>query len=109
MKTIKSKKLKKEFRIYKWEDKPFKDFKMPNEFSFAEHSDFIYLYDNNLIELERFPVAYFIKNWSERNIKNGWELSRVYLDGNGILGSYNDGLEDSIVAGRVVVSKEIKK
>ena len=108
IKTIKCKKLKKEFRIYKWEDKQFKDFKMPKGFDWAEHKDFIYLYDNDLIELEKYPVFYHTKNQSKKNIKNGWSLSRLCLYWDLDLGSGGGDLADSIASGRVVISRKIE-
>ena len=47
-KTIKFK--GKEIRIYKWENKPIKDFIYPKGFELIEHSDFIELFDNKLID-----------------------------------------------------------
>jgi len=93
------KKLKKEFRIYKWEDKKFKDFPMPKGFNWAEIFDFVYLYDNDLIELEKYPVYYYLNKISKKNNKSG--LSRLYLDRDLNLGYSNSD-------GRVVISRELK-
>ena len=98
------KKLKKEFRIYKWEDKKFSDFPMPIGFDWAEVFDFVYLYDNDLIKLEKFPVDYFTNKISK---KNKPVLSRLYLSRNLVLVSNWDNLADSGSNGRVVVSKEL--
>ena len=43
---------KDKFRIYKW-DKPVKDFPMPEGYELIEERDFIDLYDNDKIELEK--------------------------------------------------------
>ena len=69
---------KDKFRIYKW-DKSVKDFPIPEGYELAEERDFIDLYDNDKIELEKYPVIYFTKNKSKKNIKNGLGLSRLYL------------------------------
>ena len=102
------KKLKKEFRIYKWEDKKFKDFPMPKGFNWAEIFDFVYLYDNDLIELEKYPVYYYLNKISKKNNKSG--LSRLCLDRvlNLDLGSSWYGLAYSDSGGRVVISRELK-
>jgi len=101
------KELKKEFRIYKWENKPFKYFPMPKKFDWCEYSDFIYLYDNDLIELEIYPVYYFTKNQSKKNIKNGWNLSRLYLGRDSYLVSSYDSLASSSSYGRVCICRKL--
>lgn len=98
----------KDFRIYKWSN-PVKDFPMPKGFELAKERDFIDLYDNDLIELEKYPVIYFTKNRSEKNAMNGFGLSRLYLSGDLYLGSGNGDLADSDDDGRVVVRKISKK
>jgi len=103
---IKVKKLNKIIRIYKWEDKVFKDFIMPKDFNWCEVNDFIYLYDNDLIKLEKYPIYYFCKYI---NNKHKDKLSRLYLDGGLDLDSDWDDLASSYSGGRVVVSKEIVK
>jgi len=93
---------KDKFRIYKW-DKPIKDFPMPKGYELAEERDFVDLYDNDKVELEQYPVIYFTKNRSKKNIKNGWGLSRLYLDRDLGLGSPSGFLADSDGSGRVVL------
>ena len=102
---IKCKKLNKTFRIYKWENKKIKDFPMPKGFELAEFNDFNYLYDNNLFEVENYPIEYFVKNWSKKNIKNGWGACGLgrYWDGYWDAGWV--GLVSSYAVGRVVISK----
>jgi len=102
---IKCKKLNKTFRIYKWENKPFKDFPMPKGFNWAKYSDFVYLYDNDLIELEKYLVEYYVENYSKKNIKNGYDLSRLFVYGDGGLYSEVVVLADSGDYSRVVVVK----
>ena len=97
--------LNKEIRIYKWEDKLIKDFKMPKGFKLAEHKDFVKLYDKNKIKLEKYPIVYFTENQSKKNIKNGWELSRFYLYSDLDLDSDGRVLADSDSDGRVVICK----
>ena len=93
---------KDKFRIYKW-DKPVKDFHMPKGFQLIEERDFIDLYDNDKIELEKYPVIYFTKNRSKKNIKNGWGLSRLFLDRNLYLNSPSGDLAVSVDDVRVVL------
>ena len=100
------KELKKEFRIYKWENKPLKDFKFPKGFKWAKHSDVIYLYDNDLIELKQYPVYYFTDAMSKKN-KNKWSVSRLCLGGGLDLGSYDEYLAVSNPYGRVVCEREL--
>ena len=111
--TLKSKEQEKDFievgtfRIYKWEDKPVKDFVIPKGWRIAEEREFIDAYDNSLIKLEKYPIIYFTNNRSQKNIKNGGSLSRLYLNRNLNLNSYCDvGLTGSNDDGRVVLVKE---
>lgn len=106
--TITCRQLKKEFRIYKWEKKQFKDFPMPKGFDWCEYISFVYLYDNNLIKLEKYPVCYYIKNQSEKNVENGWSLSRLYLGRDLVLYSNYEYLAFSDDDGRVVVERRLK-
>ena len=99
---------KREFRIYKWENKILKDFPIPKGFEFAEERDFIDLYDNDLIELEQYPIVYFTKNRSQKNIKKGWIFSGLYLNWLLDLGSVG-GLGVSYSDGRVVVVSKLKE
>jgi hypothetical protein len=94
------------FRIYKW-SKPIKDFPMPKGFRMAEEKEFIDLYDSGF-KIEEYPVVYFTKNSSKLNIKNGWSLSRLYLNRSLDLNSGNYDLADSDDDGRVVCIKEMK-
>lgn len=98
----------KEFRIIKWEKKPFKDFPMPKGFDWCEPKDFVELYDNDKIKLEVWK-SYMVKNCSKKNVKKGWALSRFFLGGGSDLDSYDWYLEYSSGSGRVVVSRELKK
>ena len=91
------------FRIYKW-NKPVKDFTMPKGFRMAEEREFIDLYDSGF-EMEKYPVIYFTKNRSKLNIKNGFNLSRLYLYRDLYLVSYNDDLANSNGDCRVVCVK----
>ena len=93
----------KNFRIYKW-SKPVKDFIMPKGYRIAEEKEFIDLYDSGF-EIEKYPVVYFTKNRSKLNIKNGWSLSRLYLDRDLNLYSIGGNLAYSDDDGRVVCVK----
>ena len=100
---------KKTFRIVKWENKPMKDFKYPKGWVLAEHSEFIELFDNKLINYPKEEWRYYwTKHFSKRK-QNEKLLSRSYLDGNLYLNSYNDYLADSYSDGRVVLRKEAQK
>ena len=104
--SIICKELKKEFRIYKWEDKPLENFKFPEGFKWAKHSDVIYLYDNDLLKLEQYPVCYFTDAMSKKNKKNwgvSWLCLYRYLD----LYSSNGNLADSDPNSRVVCEREL--
>ena len=93
----------KEFRIYKWENKQFKDFSMPKGFDFAEANEFIELYDNDKIELEVWKY-YITKHISKKQQKKVLGLSWFYLSGDLVLYSSNDVLANSDEGGRVVIS-----
>jgi hypothetical protein len=93
---------KDKFRIYEW-DKPIKDFPMPEGYELAEERDFVDLYDDDKVELEKYPIFYFTKNRSKKNIKNGWGLSWLYLGRDLYLCSDDDYLADSNDGGRVVL------
>ena len=94
----------KEFRIYKWEDKPFKDFKIPKKYDWAEYVDVIELANKDkLIFTEPWAEVYICKNQFKRN--KDYPLSRLCLyydlnlsSGYVYLGSSNDN-------GRVVLVK----
>jgi len=96
---------KKEIRIYKWENKKFKDFPMPKGFDWCEYFDFVELINEEKIELEEYPIYYYTKNQFKKNIKNNWKLSGVYLGWGGGVGSSGGGLRGSCGGGRAVVSK----
>ena len=98
----------KEIKVYKWENKPFKDFPMPKGFGWCEYFDFVGLINEKEKELEKSPVYYYTKNQFKMNIKNGWGLSRFYLDGGLSASSNNVSLAGSIGGGRVVVSRVVK-
>ena len=98
---------KKEFRIYKW-DKPIKDFPIPKGFTISEHSEFVELYDEGKIELEKYPVEYFVKHYSKKQQKKEWCVSWLYLNRYLDLYSWNGNLAYSDDYGRVVVVRSIK-
>ena len=97
----------KEFRVYKWESKPFKDFICPKGFDFAEFNDFVELYDNKKIELEVWKY-YFVKHFSKIQQTKEYCLSRLYLYGGLDLWSDFEDLGDSVSVGRVCVSRKLK-
>lgn len=103
------KELKKEFRIYKWENKPFKDFPIPKDFKWCKYSDFIYLYDNDLFKIEKYPSVYITENKSNKNIKKGFGVSRLFLGRLLVLFSSDKVLAGSADVGRVVVERKLSK
>jgi TolA-binding protein len=97
----------KEFRIYKWEDKQIKDFKIPEGFDFAEFSDFVELYDKKKIELAVWKY-YYVKHFSKIQQNKEYGLSGLYLSRDLVFRSVNDDLASSNSVGRVCVSRKIK-
>ena len=74
---------------------------MPKGFELAEFNDFNYLYDNELFEVENYPVEYFVRNWSKKNIKKGWGACRLYRSRYGYWNANWNGLDYSNADGRV--------
>jgi hypothetical protein len=98
----------KTIRVYKWEDKPIKDFIYPKGFQMCEFQDFVDLIDSKKIELETWKY-YFVKHFSKSPWNKEYCLSRLYLGRNLVLYSCNVGLAYSIGDGRVVVQEDICK
>lgn len=99
-----------EIRIYKWINKSFNDFQMPRGFEWCKATLFIDAINNNKIKLEKYPIEYFFRNVFEKNIKEGYQISRLCLLG----GSWpwvrlGTAWALSSSAGRVVVSRKIKR
>jgi len=93
----------KEFRIYKWENKPIKDFVYPKGFGLIEHSEFTNLFNNEIIDYPKKGwVVYFTKHYSKRKQKENI-LSRCFLDRNSGLDSGDSSLSYSNGDGRVVL------
>jgi hypothetical protein len=97
----------KEFRIYKWESKPIRDFKIPDGFDFAEFNDFVELYDKKKIELEVWK-DYYVKHFSKIQQKKESGLSWLCLYRDLNLWSGGDDLANSDSVGRVCVSRDLK-
>jgi hypothetical protein len=97
----------KEFRIYKWEDKPIKAFKIPEGFDFAEFSDFVELYDEKKIELEIWKY-YYVKHFSKIQQNKEYRLSGLCLSRSLNLWSDYDDLAGSDSDGRVCVVRKVK-
>jgi len=98
----------KEFRIYKWENKPIKDFVYPKGFRLIEHSEFTNLFNNEIIDYpKKGRVVYFTKHYSKRKQKENI-LSRWYLDRNLCLSSDSSFLSGSNDVGRVVLVRNLK-
>ena len=89
-----------EYRIYKWENKLFKDFVCPEGFRWVDFKEFSDLVNNTEFEWEKYPVWYYSTNLFKNNY---WELARAFLNSDGIWYSNNDRLADSNGYGRVVV------
>ena len=104
--TIKYK--NKEFRIYRWESKPFRDFKITKGFELTEHKDFMELFDNKLINYPNDDwEVYFVKHFSKRKQKEGYISGLCLYETSGLYSRY-EGLASSDDDGRVVVSRRIE-
>lgn len=93
----------KEIRIYKWENKPFKDFPIPEGFEIIDFNTFNKLIEKEIIKLEVWKY-YFIKHWNKQMREKGF-MSRVFLYSDGYLCSYYDAIGYSDDSGRMVVIK----
>jgi hypothetical protein len=89
----------KEFRIYKWESKPIKDFVYPKGFEMAEGLDLLELINKEKLIGEKY-CSYFAKKIFN---KGYWELFSAYLDDDGFWNAYDDNLANSNDYGRVVL------
>ena len=96
----------KTFRLYLWKNKPIGDLKVDG-FEIAKFKDLIELYDNDKIELEILKPV-FVKHFSKKQQKKEYRFSRVYLDNDLDLYSFNDYLAGSNEDGRVLMV-EVKK
>jgi hypothetical protein len=95
-----------EFRIYKWENKPFRDFLIPEGFNFAEAS----LIDE-LVNLEIFKPEqelWYVFKQRYPKINKDYSLSRLYLSGVLSLRSGDEYLDCSDSGGRVIISRKLK-
>ena len=97
----------KEFRIYKWESKPIRDFQIPKGFDFAEFNDFVELYDEKKIELEVWK-DYYVKHFSKIQQKKEYGLSGLCLGRDLNFRSINEDIGSSDSDGRCVVARTIK-
>ena len=95
-----------EFRIYKWENKKFTNFKIPKGYSWAKYFDVVELVNEDKLEFTKpWAEVYVCKNQFKRNKK--YFLSRWYLDGGSCLNSGYDYLGNSYDLGRVVLIKKL--
>jgi len=98
----------KEFRIYKWENKPFKEFPIPKGYDFAEYFDVVELINLDKIMFTKpWKEIYVCRNQFKRNKE--YCLSRFYLNVGLNLDSNNSDLDNSNGNGRVIISKVIKE
>lgn len=95
------------FRIYIWENKPFKDLKVKG-YEIAEFQDFIELVNSGNFELETWKY-YYVKHFLKTQWDKKYCLSGVFLYGGGGLGARGGDLANSYFGGRVVVSKNLKE
>ena len=94
----------KEYRIYKWEDKPIKDFVCPKGFEMAGALDLIELINEKKL-IGELGCSYFAKKLFE---KGYWDLFGAYLYRGGGWCASDGNLADSDDDGRVVLMK-VKK
>jgi hypothetical protein len=90
----------KNYRIYKWEKKPFKDFVCPKGFRGVDYKEFSDLVNNTKFNWEQYPVSYYSTNLIKNNY---WELARACLSYDGSWSSYDVLLAGSNGYCRVVV------
>jgi hypothetical protein len=93
----------KEIRIYKWENKPIKDFPIPKGFRIIEFNEFNELIEKKIIKLEVW-ISYFVKHWNKQMREKGF-MSGVYLSSSGYLFSDSYFIDYSYVSGWVVIIK----
>jgi len=93
----------KEYRIYEWENKPFKDFPIPKGYRWATGIELVELINESNYNFEKIKSYYAAKLFE----KSYWDLFGAYLDGDGWLAvdGYLPGSDD---CGRVVL-REVKK
>ena len=103
----------KEFRIYKWEDKPIGDL-INEDFSskikgyrLSEFQEFNELIENKKIELEVWKY-YFVKHWNKLQHNETYCLSRCCLGRDSDLDSGYSDLSYSDGNVRVVLVKNLK-
>ena len=89
-------------KIIKWEDKPFKDFKMPEGYRLAEFFEFCELINSEKIKPERWEL-FITKNPLKNKV---YLLFRAYLNFHGDWCAYDGDLSFSDGYGRVVIIKE---
>ena len=90
-----------EIRIYKWENKPMKDFVMPKCFDWCDYKMFIDLVNQE--ELKKYPIYYYMKNPIKKAIENSYPLLGCYLGRGSGLNSDSEDFADSYSDCRVVV------
>ena len=97
---------KKVFKIYKWENKRIRDFKIPKGWDFAKYQDVIDLFDNKIIDYPKEGFReYFCKHYSKRKQKEKL-MSGFFLGRYSNLNSNDRNLENSDDYGRVVIVKK---
>jgi len=108
-KEIELKLSKNTFKIVKLGNTLMKDFKYPKGWVLAEHSEFIELFDNKLINYPKEGYNYYwTKHFSKRK-QNEKLLSGSWLRGGLVLDSSDVDLADSFSGGRAVLRKEAHK
>ena len=95
------------FRIYKWENKPVRDFIYPKGYRMAEFQEFVDLIDSGKFNMEVWKY-YWVKHFLKEQQKTKYCLSRLCLNWNLYLNSDYDDLAISYDDGRVVCIKEKK-
>ena len=89
-------------KIIKWENKPFKDFKMPEGYRLAEFDEFCKLINSKKIKPKKWEL-FITKNPLKNKV---YPLFRAYLNNVGGWCAYDDNLSFSNDLGRVVIIKE---
>lgn len=92
----------KEYRIYKWENKSFKDFSCPEGFQWADFKEF-----SDLVNETKFSWEQNVWFYSTNLLKNNyWKLARACLYGDDSWYSVSDNLAGSSDYRRVVLKEK---
>ena len=93
-----------EIKIIKWENKPYKDFEMPEGYEWADYFKLVKLINEGKLDFDK-NHRFLTKTYFKRDY---WDLRGVYLDDDLDVGADGGSWSDSDGDSRVVIQK-IKK